>query len=140
VRLVVDSNIFISSLDPEDIFHNECYPIFEKMLNFDIEVFCPILILIEVTCVIQRRTKSEKLSTKAYQYLSNLPSLNWLDVTLEVAERASILCSKTGLRGGDAIVMQVAEQYGIPIITKDKEFKEKSPEGILIVEPSELKF
>jgi hypothetical protein len=27
MRLVVDSNIFISSLDPKDIFHSECYPI-----------------------------------------------------------------------------------------------------------------
>lgn len=26
MKLVVDSNIFISSLDPTDIFHSECYP------------------------------------------------------------------------------------------------------------------
>jgi hypothetical protein len=30
MRFVVDSNIFISSLDPKDIFHSECYPIFAR--------------------------------------------------------------------------------------------------------------
>lgn len=40
MRLVVDSNIFISSLDPKDIFHSECYPIFEKILSFEIEALC----------------------------------------------------------------------------------------------------
>jgi predicted nucleic acid-binding protein len=58
MRLVVDSNIFISSLDPKDIFHSECYPIFERILNFEIEALCPALVLVETTCVIRRRTKS----------------------------------------------------------------------------------
>lgn len=49
-----------------------------------------------------------------------------------------MLGAKTGLRGGDAIVLQAAEQYGIPLLTKDKEMKQKSPKGILVLEPSEI--
>ena len=56
MSLVIDSNIFISGLDPKDIFHDECYPILEKILNFEIEVLCPVLVLVEVICVIRRRT------------------------------------------------------------------------------------
>ena len=29
MRLVIDSNIFVSGLDPKDVFHSECYPIIE---------------------------------------------------------------------------------------------------------------
>jgi len=61
VRLVIDSNIFISSLDPKDIFHSECYP-----------------------------------------------------------------------------VLQLAEYYGIPLLTKDKEMKNKALKGILVLEPTDL--
>ncbi len=43
-----------------------------------------------------------------------------------------------GLRGGDAIVLQVAEQYGIPLLTKDKEMKEKAPKNILVLEPGDM--
>ncbi len=49
-----------------------------------------------------------------------------------------MLGSKTGLRGGDAVVLQVAEQYGIPLLTKDKEMKEKALKSILVFKPSDL--
>lgn len=44
MRFVIDSNIFVSGLDPKDVFHTECYPILEKLLNFDIEALCPSLV------------------------------------------------------------------------------------------------
>ncbi|MFQ5976460.1 MAG: type II toxin-antitoxin system VapC family toxin [Candidatus Hydrothermarchaeales archaeon] len=138
MKLVIDSNIFVSSLDPKDIFHSECYPLFEKLLSFEIECLCPAIVLVETTCVIRRRTNSESIAVSIYQNLVRLPSINWLDITVEVAERACMLGSKIGLRGGDAIVLQVAEQHGIPLLTKDKEMKEKGSKSILIFEPSGL--
>jgi predicted nucleic acid-binding protein len=138
MRLVVDSNIFISGLDPKDVFHSECYPIFERIVKFEIEALCPALVLVETICVIRRRTNSENASSSVYKSLSSLPSINWLDVTLAVAERACLLGAKTGLKGGDAIVLQVAEEYGIPLLTKDKEIKDKAPRGILVFEPSDV--
>jgi predicted nucleic acid-binding protein len=138
MKFVIDSNILVSSLDPKDTFHAECYPILEKMLNFEVEGLCPSLVLIEVTCVLRRRTNSESLAIAVYKNLAQLPGINWLDITLEVAERASMIGSRTGLKGGDVIVLQVAEQYGIPVLTKDKEIKQKAPKGILVCEPSEM--
>lgn len=138
MRFVIDSNIFISSLDPKDIFHDECYPIFEKILTFEIEALCPAIVLVEVVCVIRRRTNSEKLAVAVYKNLSQIPAINWLDINLEVAQRASFLGAKTGLKGADTIVLQVAEQYGIPLLTKDRELKQKAPKGILVFEPSEI--
>lgn len=138
MRLVIDSNIFVSSLDPKDIFHAECYPILEKILTLEIEALCPSLVLVEVTCVLRRRTNSESLAVAVYKNLSQMPAINWLDITLEVAERASMLGAMTGLKGGDSILLQVAEQYGIPLLTKDKEIKQKSPKGIVVLEPTEI--
>jgi len=81
--LNVYSNIFISSLDPSDRFHLECYPIFEKILNFEIEVICPVLVLVETICALRRRTNNEKLAHEYYRNLAFLPSINWLDITIE---------------------------------------------------------
>jgi predicted nucleic acid-binding protein len=139
MKLVVDSNIFVSSLDPKDKFHNECYPIFEKILTFEIEALSPSIVLVEVTCVLRRRTGSENIANEIYKNLSQMPGINWLDINLDVAQRASILCAKTGLKGGDAIILQVAEEYGVPLLTKGKEIKQKSPRYILVLEPSEIK-
>lgn len=138
MKLVIDSNVFVSSLDPKDTFHSECYPIFERLLSFEFEALCPAIVLIETTCVIRRRTNSEEIAIAVFKDLISLPSVNWLDITLDVAERACVLGSKTGLRGGDAVVLQVAEQYGIPLLTKDKEMKGKTLKSILVFEPSDL--
>ena len=138
MKLVVDSNIFVSSLDPNDLFHSECYPIFERILKSEIEALCPVLVLVETTCVLRRRTGSEAIARNIYKDLMLLPAVNWLDITLAVAERACELGVRTGLKGGDAIVLQVAEQYGIPLLTKDKEIKGKAPAGILILEPQDV--
>jgi predicted nucleic acid-binding protein len=138
MKLVVDSNIFVSALDPRDSFHGECYPILKKILAFEIEAICPLLVLVEVTCVIRRRTNSEELAIAVYKNLSRLPAIDWLDITFEVAEGASILGAKVGLRGGDAIILQVALQYGIPLLTKDREIKQRAPGGILVLEPLEI--
>ncbi len=138
MKFVVDSNVFVSSLDPNDLFHAECQPLFEKMLSFEIEALCPTLVLVETVCVLRRRTGSEDIARDIYKNLSALPSINWLDITVAVAERACMLGAKTGLKGGDAIVLQVAEQYGVPVVTKDKEIKSKAPTGILIFEPADV--
>ena len=138
MRFVIDSNIFVSSLDPKDIFYYECYPIFEKLLGFEVEALCPVIVLVETICVLRRRTNSEEIACGIYKDLVLVPSINWLDINLDVAERACILGARTGLKGGDAIVLQVAEQYGIPILTKDKEMKNRASEGILVFEPVDL--
>lgn len=129
MKLVIDSNIFVSSLDPKDIFHSECYPIFEKVLSSEIEALCPTIVLVETTCVIRRRTNSEEIALSIYKNLTQLPSINWLDITLDVAERACMLGSKTGLKGGDAIVIQVAEEYGIPLLVQRQRNKRESIKG-----------
>jgi len=95
MRLVIDSNIFVSSLDPKDVFHEECYPILEKMLSFDIEALCPSLVLVETICVLRRRTNSEQVALAIYQNLSQLPAIIWLDMNLHAVEKASMLGGKT---------------------------------------------
>ena len=139
MRIVVDSCIFVSSLDRNDIFHSECYPIFEKIVNHEIGALCPAIVLAETICALRRKTNSEEIALRVYRNLAFLPGIKWLDININTVERACLLGVKVGLKGGDAIVLQVAEQYNIPLLTKDKEIKEKSPKHILVLDPTELK-
>jgi predicted nucleic acid-binding protein len=138
VRIVVDSCIFVSSFDPNDILHSECYSIFEKILNREIEALCPVIVLAETICVLRRKANSEDIALRVYKSLAFLPNIKWLDMGIDLVEKACLLGIKVGLKGGDAIVLQVAEQYSIPLLTKDKEIKEKSPKHILVFDPTEL--
>jgi hypothetical protein len=49
-----------------------------------------------------------------------------------------MLGARTGLRGGDAVVMQVAEEHGIPLVTKDGEMAARAPRGLWVLGPADV--
>src|SRR6266498_4233725 len=98
----------------------------------EIEAVCPTLVLVEVVSVIRRRTSSEITARRVLKNLSLLPSITWLALSFAVALRASVLGSRTSLKGGDAVVLQAAEQLGIPLLTNDTEISKKAVGGIVV--------
>lgn len=138
MRLVIDSNILVSALDPADKFHTECIPIFNSLLAFQTEAICPISVLAETVCALSRRISDDQISRSVYRSLAALPAINWLDVDSSVVKRACALGIKSKVRGGDALVLQVAFHYGIPLVTKDKELKNRAPRRIQVYDPSEV--
>ncbi len=140
MKLVFDSNVFVSALDPNDMFHSECRPLFEKLLRFEVESVSPIWVLVEAASVLRRRVQSDVIVRHVWMNLARLPSIHWLEITSDAAERACEIVARTGLRAGDAIVVQVAEELGVPLVTKDKEFWRKRLPGVLLFQPGELPF
>ena len=138
MQVVIDSNIFISALDPHDQFSQECLPVFNRILEQQIYALCPAYVLVETACVLRRRTSSPKFARDVYRNLLRLAAITWLPFTLELAERACELGIQTGLKGGDAIVLQVAEDSHLPLLTRDREIHDKAPRAIRILEPRQL--
>jgi len=137
MKLVVDSNIFVGGLDPRDTLHQQCLPVVERIVTGEIEAICPALVLVETTCAIRRRTTVD-LAFNVKEALARLPSILWLDINSDVAERACVLGIQTGVRGADALVLQVAEQHGVPLVTMDREIRDKAPAGIFVLDPKEV--
>jgi predicted nucleic acid-binding protein len=100
MRLVVDSDIFVAGLDPKDALHEQCLPVLERIVTGEIEALCPVLVLVETTCALRRRS-TVNLAFNAKEALAHLPSILWLDINPDVAERACVLGIQSGLRGGD---------------------------------------
>ncbi|MEW6360182.1 MAG: type II toxin-antitoxin system VapC family toxin [Planctomycetota bacterium] len=138
MRVVIDTNVLVSGADPKDAFHSECRPILEKLLRSEVEAVCPVLVLVEAVCVLRRRTDDEHIALRFGRSLALLPSINWLSITVEDAQRACALGVKSGLRGGDAIVLQAAKEWGIPLLTQDREIKKKAPKDIVVLAPSDF--
>ncbi len=95
MNLVVDSSIFVGGLDPNDALHQECVPLIERIVTVEIEALCPALVLVETTCVFRRRTTVE-LAFNVKEALARLPSILWLDINSDVAERG--VCARNSDR------------------------------------------
>ena len=131
-RVVVDPNVFIASLIEYDKFYEASIDIIEKMnmeeLIFHISMITPI----EVSCAIARR-----IGVKEANESSDI-IYNWIRekkvVAYELNEKrmseAQNYGSKYKLKGMVAIIVQLALELNIPLITFDNEIIERATDII----------
>jgi len=90
----------------------------------------PYSVLVEVVAAVRRRTGSEALAMEAKKELNSINAVSFVILDKEAADNAAVLAAKTGVRGMDALVIQVAKEYGTELISFDKEMMTKAS-GIL---------
>jgi predicted nucleic acid-binding protein len=86
----------------------------------------PYTVFVEVTAAIRRRTGSKELATRVKNDLIALGSFRFVDLDTVSSSSAAEIAADIGVRGKDAIVIQVAKEFGIPLVTLDVEIIEKA--------------
>ena len=88
-------------------------------------VIMPISILVEVVAAIKRRTGSEELAVAIKKELINTDNVSFV-ILDDAAMEAADIAAKIGLRGMDAIVVQVAKEFNAELISFDEEMMKKA--------------
>jgi predicted nucleic acid-binding protein len=130
--LTLDSSIIIAALREQEEKHEQCLRLLEKIKNVEYIAVEPYTVLVEVVAAIKRRTGSEQLAEKIKKDLQGIGSIHFLELESDRANEASELAQKSGMRGMDAIVVQVAREFNATLISLDKEMTAKA-EGIVNV-------
>ena len=86
----------------------------------------PYTVLVEVVSAIRRRTGDEVLALKIKKELLSIDNLNFTIVDPESASESANIAIETGMRGMDAIVVQIAKEYGTSLVTLDNEMISKA--------------
>ena len=124
--ITVDSSVIISTLLPTEKRHEEACAIWNRVLSGEIPAVMPYSVLVEVVAAIRRRTGSEHLALETQKMLEGLPSVSFVILDGRSAAKACRIAAKTGLRGMDALVVQVAREYKAELITFDQEMLQKA--------------
>jgi len=124
--VTVDSSVIISSLLPGEKRHQEALEIWAKVLNGNTPAVMPYSVLVEVVAAIRRRTGSELLAHEVQKSLENISALSFVLLDKNSASKSCGIASKTGLRGMDDLVVQVAREYKAELITFDTEMLAKA--------------
>ena len=122
--LTLDSSVFIAALRPTESLHDQCRQLFEYVIKGQYEVFVPYSVLVEVVAAAFRRTGSRQFARTVHSQLLQIPSIHFLDLVKSRASQACELAMASGLRGMDALVLQVAREMGTTLVTLDEEFAE----------------
>lgn len=125
-RVTVDSSVIVSSLLTGESRYKEAIKIWEDVLKGKKYAIMPFSVLVEVVAAIRRRTGSEKLAKEVKKELINAGNTTFVIIDDRAAIEAADIAAKTGLRGMDAIVVQVAKDFDAELISFDNDMMKKA--------------
>ena len=125
-QVTIDSSVIISSLLRQKKRHQEACDLWNRVIAGDWFAVMPYSILVEVVAAVRRRTGSETLAKEVQKQLLALDNLSFMPLDDRAAQKAADIAAKTGLRGMDALVIQVAKEFKTELISFDVEMMEKA--------------
>lgn len=124
-RLTLDSSVIIASLLKNDPRHKEALEIWESVLSGKNFAIMPYWVLVEVVAS-RRRTGSEKVALEVKHELLNIETASFVVLDDKSAGEAAEFAARTGVKGMDALVIQVSKEFGTELISFDEEMILKS--------------
>jgi predicted nucleic acid-binding protein len=125
-RLTVDSSIIVSSLLENEPRHKEALKIWDTVLAGKNVAILPYSVFVEVVAAVRRRTGSEQLAREVGKQLLEIEAVSFVGLDEKSAQDAAEMAVKTGVRGMDALVLQVARDFGAELMSFDEEMIAKA--------------
>lgn len=138
--IVVDASVWVSRFSTDDQQHAASRAWLDRYLLNDGDVTCPVIVLAEVAGGVARRTGRTRLAERAVDDILRLSGVRLVRVDFSLAAEAAQLATSLRLRGADAIYVATAHRLGIPLVTWDREQRERSASVIATYEPGAIPF
>ena len=125
-RLTVDSSIIVSSLLENEPRHKEALKIWDAVLAGKNVAIIPYSVFVEVVAAVRRRTGSEELAREVGKQLLEIEAVFFVGLDDKSAQDAAEIAVKTGVRGMDALVLQVARDFSTELVSFDDDMMAKA--------------
>lgn len=138
MNICLDSSVIVAALRKQEVHYEAARNLLEKIKDGNHIAIEPYIVLIEVVAAIKRRTGSTELAKRVKNDFLAIDTINFTDLESTRANDASEIAMNLGVRGMDAIVIQTAKEFNIPLITLDKEMIEKAKSFVDIRDVDDL--
>lgn len=132
---VIDASVYVSLLKPDEPDHAACLQWFRSIVEDQIEVSAPTIILSEVAAAISRGVGDPQLAVRAAAGLANSEIIRLKTVSLELGLRAAEIAAAHKVRGCDALYLALAEAAGEPLVTLDRQQLERGGAVVEVTRP-----
>jgi predicted nucleic acid-binding protein len=136
--LTLDSSIFVAALRKEEERYNECKTLLDSIVNHTYQAIEPYSVLIEVIAAVRRRTGSKEFAKEIEKGLQEISSIIFLELIRYRVKEASSIAINTGLKGMDAIVVQVAKEMDSFLVSLDDDMIKKAKPIVKVKSLDEL--
>jgi len=118
--------VIVAALRKQEVHYEAAKKLLEKIKDGEYIAIEPYIVLIEIVAAIKRRTGSTELAKRVKNDFLAIDTINFTDLVSTRANDASEIAMNLGVRGMDAIVIQTAKEFNVPLITLDMEMIEKA--------------
>jgi predicted nucleic acid-binding protein len=127
MKVVIDSNVFISLYFETERFHKKARKIYEKILLREIEPITSALMLPEVCGAVSRKIGKDmaKEIRAEIESLIKKDILKVEKITTERINSASSLAIDLQIKGADSLFVSLAKELGTYFLTFDEKLKKK---------------
>jgi len=132
IYVTLDSSVIVAALREQEETHEVCKRLLEKVKDGDFIALEPYTVLIEVVAAIKRRTGSTSLGGRVKKDLQDLDTINFLDLDLVRADEAANIAKEIGVRGMDAIVIQIAKEFDNILVSLDGEMLKRAKSVVTV--------
>lgn len=122
--LTLDSSVLVAALREAEEKHQICQVLFQRIVEGEYLAIEPYSVLVEVVAAVKRRTGDLSFAQKVRKDLLQIETITFEELLKFRAEKACKIAEKTGVRGMDALVVQIAKENNCPLITLDRELME----------------
>ncbi|MBU4491809.1 MAG: type II toxin-antitoxin system VapC family toxin [Euryarchaeota archaeon] len=126
MQITIDSSVIVAALLDKEKEHTVCRNLLEKVKNGEYIAIEPYIVLVEIVAAIKRRTGSSQLAERVKEDICDINSMVFLELVSTRAHQAADIAEEIGVRGMDAIVIQVAKEFNAPLVSLDGEMLERS--------------
>ena len=133
-RLTVDTSVFVAAIRAAELKHEICKKLFQKIGEGEYEVIVPYTVLVEIGAAIRRRYNSSAAAEAAVEELLGIEAISFEELFQFRAKDACRIAVQGGLRGMDAIVIQIAKENNCSLVTLDLEMALKARDIVRVEE------
>lgn len=129
-RVILDTSAFYALISSADAFHTQAKPAYERLLDWEWEMWTTSYILVETSALVHHRLGFSSLKAFMETLLSDIISVLWVENAIH-NEAWKRMIERQGSRFSlvDWTTVVAAERLKASVFTFDRDFRQ---EGILI--------
>jgi predicted nucleic acid-binding protein len=133
--IVVDTSVYVALMNKEDVGHEVSRRWFESVVRNGERLVAPVIIMAEAGAAITRGLNDPAFGQQVVEQISQLSFLELIPIDYSLAELAAGIAVNYRIRGCDALFVALAQQRSEPLVTLDKQQRERGQAAVTVIEP-----
>jgi predicted nucleic acid-binding protein len=133
--IVVDTSVYVALMNKEDVGHEVSRRWFESVVRNGERLVAPVIIMAEAGAAITHGLNDPAFGQQVVEQISQLSFLELIPIDYSLAELAAGIAVNYRIRGCDALFVALAQQRSEPLVTLDKQQRERGQAVVTVIEP-----